>query len=222
MQTLICSSLNLCAISFDRHLAVKSALLYPVIMTWKKCIAVVTVIWICSSCFAALSFMDARYEKRPTVYIIPGLSVPIPCIIFMSYCYWHIFKVVIRQKKQIQAQSPSAFMDEDTVVVKTRGATNARLKKERKATMTVAMVVGTFILCWLPNMLVSVIQFILTEDYICNAFTFGEFWLLSLPISFINSLLDPLIYVLRNNEFKFAVKSLFYRSTNRISLFAGK
>lgn len=175
MQALICSSLNLCAISFDRHIAVKSSLLYPVIMTTRKCVVGIAVIWIASSGLAALSFMDARYEKRPTVYIIPGLSVPIPCIIFICYCYWHIIKVVIRQKKQIQAQSPSAFVDDDSVVVRAKGATNARLKKERKATLTVAMVVGTFVLCWLPNMLVSVIQFIVTEDYICNAFTFGEF-----------------------------------------------
>lgn len=217
MQTLICSSLILCAISFDRHIAVKSPLLYPVVMTKKKGSLAIALIWLVSTGVAALSFMDARYEKRPTVYIIPGLSVPIPCILFMSYCYWKIFKAVVRQKKQIKAQSPSAYVDEDTVARNTRGTANARLKKERKATMTVAMVVGTFILCWLPNMLVSVSQFILTEQYICNAFIFGEFWLLSLPISFINSLLDPLIYVLRNNEFKYAIKMLFHKSSNRIN-----
>jgi hypothetical protein len=140
----------------------------------------------------------------------------------MSFCYWKIYKVVLRQKKQIQAQSPSAFVDEDTAVAKKRGNDNARLKKERKATTTVAMIVGTFILFWLPTTLVSIIQFIITRDNKCNAYTFGEFWLLCLPISFINSLLDPLIYVIRNREFKLAIKSLFLGSTSRVAHFAEK
>ena len=186
-------------------------------MTEKKCVIIITTIWIASTGLSALSFMDSSYEERPTVYIIPALSVPVPSITFMSFCYWKIYKVVLRQKKQIQEQSPSAFVNDDTTVAQNRGSASARLKKERKATTTVAMIVGTFILCWLPNTLVSIIHFFITKDYKCNAYTFGEFWLLSLPISFINSLLDPLIYVLRNREFKFAIKALLLRSSTRIS-----
>lgn len=222
MQTLIASTLNLCAISYDRHIAVKSPLLYTVIMTDKRCVVVITTIWIASTGLSALSFMDSSYEKRPMAYFIPTLAVPVPSITFMSYCYWKIYKVVLRQKKQIKAQSPSAFVNEDTTVAQNRGSDSARLRKERKATTTVAMIVGTFILCWLPNTLVSIIHFFVTKDYECNAYTFGEFWLLSLPISFINSLLDPLIYVLRNREFKFAIKALFLRSSTRISHFTEK
>ncbi|XP_031549854.1 5-hydroxytryptamine receptor 1-like [Actinia tenebrosa] len=218
MQTLIGSTLNLCAISYDRHIAVKSPLLYTVIMTDKKCVSIITTIWVASTGLSALSFMDSSYEERPTVYIIPALAVPVPSITFMSYCYWKIYKVVLRQKKQIKANSPSAFVNnDDTTVVQNRGNDSARLKKERKATTTVAMIVGTFILCWLPNTLVSILHFFITKSYKCNAYTFGEFWLLSLPISFLNSLLDPLIYVLRNREFKFAIKALFLRSSTRIS-----
>ncbi|EDO41733.1 predicted protein [Nematostella vectensis] len=207
MQSLIASTYNLCVISFDRHVAVKDPLRYMSIMTKKRVITLIAITWFASVAFSVQSFTNANYEKRPKLYFIPSLVVPMPAVTFMMWCYWRIYKEAMRQKRRIQDHSPSVILDDEepTTVQSNKSEKREKMRKERKATITVAIVIGTFLLCWLPNMIVSIVQFIYTSIDLCNAVMIGEFWLISLPISSINSVANPLIYVLRNNEFKHAV-----------------
>ncbi|XP_054827817.1 trace amine-associated receptor 4-like [Eublepharis macularius] len=126
--------------------------------------------------------------------------------------YLHIFKVANEHAKQI-AQVPHASKSGPD----TKGKMST--KKESKATKTLSIVMGAFILCWLPFFILTItdpyIGFSTPED-LYNAFL----WL-----GYFNSTCNPIIYGLFYPWFRKAFKmivtgTIFRRDSSAINLFA--
>ncbi|XP_071334661.1 trace amine-associated receptor 1-like [Trachinotus anak] len=179
------SILNLCSISIDRYYAVCQPLIYNT----KANVHVVIMILVSwsVSILIAIGFIivGSNLEKCEEVCLIevllanilgPVFSFYLPVIIMLCI-YLKILLVAQRQARSIQ----------NTTCQSTKsGATVSKM--ERKATKTLATVMGVFLLCWLPF-------------YLC--FTFQLLNHVSVPVAVLetliwlalsNSMLNPFIY----------------------------
>ncbi|XP_038046570.1 D(1) dopamine receptor-like [Patiria miniata] len=209
------SILNLCVISLDRFMAITSPFTYYSRMNSRTAFALIATAWIVSFLISVLPVTLDLHEDED-LKAIGWYSDPYFCVLSMNstyalisslisfyipaaiilFTYARIYVVARRQARQIAAYDTTANR------VKNGGRTNQKtMARERKAAKTLAIIVGVFILCWLPFFVVNII------DPYCGH------CLPPLPVKifvwlgYINSFLNPLIYA-QNKTFKSAFKSV--------------
>ncbi|XP_004634423.1 5-hydroxytryptamine receptor 1B [Octodon degus] len=78
--------------------------------------------------------------------------------------------------------------------------------RERKATKTLGVILGAFIVCWLPFFIISLVMPICKDACWFHTAIFDFFtWL-----GYLNSLINPLIYTMSNEDFKQAFHKLIH------------
>ena len=234
-----CASItNLSLISVDRFLALTFPLSYRSLMTKRKGVAAIAFVWGYSGLIASLSFTnwspDARTSANSecikfdkyyyTFAITAGFFLP---LIILVINYSMVFKVAFTQAKKLQllkssAMEPAEFSDNDVSPdprpsVASIGRIERKRRKsilrELKATKTLAIVIGTFIVCWLPFFIIMfVVQFCpnclgkihpIGRQFIAIVFAYV------LPL--LNSAVNPIIYSSFNSDFRSAFKDIFLR-----------
>uniref|UniRef100_A0A3Q3WX38 G-protein coupled receptors family 1 profile domain-containing protein n=1 Tax=Mola mola TaxID=94237 RepID=A0A3Q3WX38_MOLML len=190
-----CSILNLCCISIDRYYAVCRPLTYRAKINHCVVVIMILVSWLVSALIGSAVIIgglnNEKCEERCLIDVVientvgPILSFYLPVIIMLCI-YLKIFLVAQRQASSIQRTKSGATVS----------------KMERKATKTLAIVLGVFLLFWTPF-------------FLC--ITFVPFSKLSVPFPVIetlnwlalsNSMLNPFIYAFFYNWFRTAVRMI--------------
>ncbi|KAM7395019.1 hypothetical protein PAMA_006660 [Pampus argenteus] len=194
------SILNLCCISIDRYYAVCQPLSYKSKINNRVIGIIIFVSWAVSALIGIgiiiAGFNQGKCEEScltdALISVILGgiFSFYIPVIIMLCI-YLKIFLVAQRQARSIQS----------TTCQNTKsGATVSKM--ERKATKTLAIVMGVFILCWIPYFLCIILQ-PLTYDLIPIAVIETLNWL-----TLSNSMLNPFIYAFFYSWFRSAFRMI--------------
>ncbi|XP_013772534.1 octopamine receptor beta-2R-like [Limulus polyphemus] len=178
--------------------------------------------------------------NKPYAIISSSVSFWIPCFI-MLFTYWKIFLEASKQEKTLlKSQSglyhrPSA---DHTAIGGVNSASQHRyshcddtesghftptkrhlikLKREHKAAKTLGVIMGAFILCWLPFFLWYVSITMCGDACYCPDIVVDVlFW-----IGYFNSSLNPIIYAYFNRDFREAFKQTLlsmFCACRRISL----
>ena len=212
------SIMTLTFVSLERFIAIVYPLKYETLITPKRVKFVIAFIWLqavlcASSTFIFAKFTFLKFESICTVdwgrniaytlvFVIVFLYVPF-LVTAVLYCV--ILQTALKQRRRIEVIK----VGEITTAGSQRSAINGlnsakKTTKEHKATFMIAIVVGTFVICWFPH---SIGVFCLLDPK-CN---FSDsFYVLTTWLAMLNSAMNSLIYGLMNRSFRRAFKSLLF------------
>lgn len=121
----------------------------------------------------------------------------------MVYCYFRIFKVARHQVRLIKNNNIGSSQD---------GPQNSR-PSETRALKTVLMVLGAFVLAWLPYTIVSTGKLFKRSGWDVGTSTANAV----LTITLINGCFNPVIYSMRDRRFKNGLQKILCPCTRTIS-----
>ena len=202
IQTTAATTLNSCCVSIDRFTAIRFPFRYQDILTKRRCLAVIILVWFISLClpFPILFFQPGKDRKE--------LFVSITCTMFLapllvvSFCYIIIFKVARKQFGRILAAKKLPDSSENI---------RARVTQNFKAIKTVGFVLSACIITWMPSVVLLLVDLYYAKEERCRIRKVKSVvlpWVQA--IAFTSSAINPLIYYLRNSDFRRAFRFTFH------------
>ena len=202
IHTTAATTLNSCCVSIDRFIAIRFPFRYQDILTKRRCLAVIILVW-----FISLSL------SLPILFFQPGkdrkeLFVSITCTMFLapllvvSFCYIIIFKVARKQFGRVLAAKKLPDSSENI---------RARVTQNFKAIKTVGFVLSACIITWMPSVVLLLVDFYYAKEERCRIRKVKSVvlpWVQA--IAFTSSAINPLIYYLRNSDFRQAFRRTFH------------
>ncbi|XP_048190233.1 histamine H2 receptor isoform X2 [Perognathus longimembris pacificus] len=206
LDVMLCTAsiLNLFMISLDRYCAVTDPLRYSVLVTPVRVAVSLVFIWVISITLSFLSIhlgwnsrhdhgrhnhtpAECKVQVNPEYGLVDSLVTFYLPLLVMCITYYRIFKIARDQAKRINHLS--------TWKVAT--------VREHKATVTLAAVLGAFIVCWFPYFTVFVYR-----GY--NGDINQVIEAIVLWLGYANSALNPILYAALNRDFRTAYQRLFH------------
>ncbi|XP_071811347.1 adenosine receptor A2b-like isoform X2 [Apostichopus japonicus] len=217
--TLCAASVNhLVVISSDRYLAVTKVLKYQSILTSRRCYFLIAIAWSVAILFgltpvlgsmknpADLSICDGhRYKaKSVTLHSLAIIALIPTILIIVVGIYVRVLLVALKAshlRTNISNASSNSTPSEREVT--------ARLR----ATITMAMVLGAFIFCWLPTVFKHIYEIKHWYDF---DIMFAVRTIVEI-MAYLNSMINPIIYGYRNHLFRKSYKKLLNQVCRRTS-----
>lgn len=176
---------NMAAVSIHRYFAVKMPLNFQVVMTRRRILVSIAIIWFYALHFSVLpllGWVDSSFQ----IYIYAlGCFLP-SVVIFMAY--GGIFKAIRAHTKTLM-QGPSI----GNMAVK-----NA-MSREKSTTKTMLIVLLVFFSFWFPFLLIDLIMVQCTG---CRSFSFHVARDVTLTLTYFSSCVNPLLYAWRVMQFR--------------------
>jgi len=94
------------------------------------------------------------------------------------------------------------------------GRAKQKQKRERKAARTLAIVTGTFVVCWLPFFIAALVQPFCGDDAMSGSYP-AALASVIVWLGYVNSLLNPVIYTIFNPDFRSAFRKILFGRCDR-------
>ena len=177
------------ALCADRFLAIHLHLRYQELVTHKRVVAVVILIWILSAFLPLLPFW---IPMNVITFIVQTIQAV--CYISTAFFYYKIYVTVRRHANQIQTLQVQEFVPN----VETAISNFARL--HRKSAVGTFYVYLVFVACYLP------ITFVWVAKKSCRQSSLlSHVHLFTLTLIYLNSSLNPVIYCLKMRHIRHAI-----------------
>uniref|UniRef100_A0ACB8EIJ9 Histamine H2 receptor n=1 Tax=Sphaerodactylus townsendi TaxID=933632 RepID=A0ACB8EIJ9_9SAUR len=209
LDVMLCTAsiLNLFMISLDRYYAVTAPLRYTILVTPRWVAMVMVFIWVVSIMVSFLPIhlgwntngtIDHEPNKcslgvNPVYGLVDALLTFYIPLVIMCATYYRIFKIAREQAKRINNLPCNKKVNHALPTV-----------NEHKATLTLAIVMGAFIICWFPYFTVFIYRGIKGDSAVSKGLLSVVTWL-----GYANSALNPILYGTLNRDFRTAYQQLF-------------
>ena len=201
-----CSLLHLVVIATDRYLAILHPLRYHDFMTPRVANVLIGVTWTMAIILTAVIIGTSRFIAGVTLCMMadvtPQLVMMVVFHIFfgiwlsiLMFLYGSIFIAAKRQITQIQALE---------VTNKVENKKGSNMAKELKAARQLAFIVLVFLVTHTPGYIVVLLGYF--YDKYMSAEKYLVYYKLGILIMFFNSFMNPIVYAMKNREFREAFK----------------
>ncbi|XP_028574226.2 histamine H2 receptor [Podarcis muralis] len=212
LDVMLCTAsiLNLFMISLDRYYAITAPLRYNTMVTPKRVAVAMFLIWVVSLMVSFLPIhlawntngstvqntqstdgkQECKLEVNAGYVLVDGLLTFYLPLLVMCITYYRIFKIAREQAKRINHTNSCTSIRNALPTV-----------KEHKAIVTLAAVMGAFIICWFPYFTVFTYRGVTGEAY--KSLMTIVMWL-----GYANSALNPVLYAALNRDFRTAYQRL--------------
>lgn len=184
------SFLFLTLIALDRFLVLHLRLRYRNLVTLKKVMTVLLIMWFVTFAGTMLIIYDNRIYNIVANF---GLAV---CLSLTTYCYLKIYLTLRRHDKSVREQSALETMYAASRIQPQSGKTFNVLRFKRSV-WNMFYVYVAFVLCYLPLFCILIIIHVRGVDRTTKVFRF-----LGATLIFINSSLNPLLYCWKIREIR--------------------
>lgn len=229
MTCCTCSILHLCVIALDRYWAITKAVEYARKRTPRRAVTMVTAVWIASVFISAPPLFWRR--RRDDVHecaiehdqlgyslysTFGAFYIPMTLILILYYRIYGAAKSLYQKRGSSRHLSDSLNHFRVDLSTSDPGVELEKLNspdernqicssRERKAARILGLILGAFIVCWLPffiKELLMALKVLQPSPHMSDFLT----WL-----GYVNSLINPLLYTSFNEDFKQAFKRLLTR-----------
>ena len=185
---LLATVFNLCGVTYERYIALTRPFRYRTIMSCQKVSAIIAISWIIPLLLSLLP-LAWNTDVKSTFHKVYLAIVLVTCIFIpcttMVCVYMRLLRVVhrfvLRNKKRTSKGN----------------ATGHRAGNDEKAARVFAIVLGMFLLCWLPLIYINICLIFDQNQLVTNELIFISFYTLVL-----NSILDPVICAFYKKDFR--------------------
>ena len=213
--SMVASSLTILTLAFERYIMVEAPFRSKDFLIYSHLKLSIVYIWLISACAAGLSLLHICNEREYRFIMTNAFGLP--TVIFMFLIYSRIFYVVrkfIRQDLNNRSVSPRDG-PRDGLLASDNSLTESIRRREREIAMSVFLFVGAFALCWVPCFVMENVIYLAKEETRRKLGQTADWVRCS---GMVSSLLNPVIYALRYDKFRKAVRGIFRRRTNRFTL----
>ncbi|XP_062863977.1 5-hydroxytryptamine receptor 1B [Trichomycterus rosablanca] len=226
------SILHLCVIALDRYWAITDAVEYAKRRTTTRAAGMVATAWVIAISICLPPFFW-RKEKSEEV---TSCTVNTDHIFYTLYSTFGAFyiptlllvalygRIYVEARRRILKQSPRKFgkrLTSAQLVTNSPGSTSLTsaapfhcdsvisdsqrisAARERKATKTLGIILGAYIVCWLPFFIYTLLVPLCPSCHLYPELFDFFTWL-----GYLNSLINPIIYTMANDDFKTALQKL--------------
>ena len=216
----IVSIFSLVAVSIDRYIAICHPLTYRKIICTRTTSVIIGVCWVLGMIgFIPLLWWNVGSQMdrcRPVnildfyyiIFLCIFVSIiPTAIIIVIYILIFHKIITQVNEKSWNFIETVFNYLNlqskiRSSMVLSKSDIVESTLKKECKAAKTLSMVVGSFIICWLP-MTISYFSYTVID----HKFSEDILEIFTILLHF-NSAIDPLIYAFRIKDIQLTIKSL--------------
>ena len=200
------SLFHLVIISCERYVAIKHALRYTTLVTTRRVTAAVIVAWVfpllVSAGLRVLQKVTGKANERSS---LDGITISV--IIFGSLLAILFFQgVVLLESRRIRKHIKAHLISE---------ATAKELLKKDKAAITTTIIVAALFVCYAPQ--IAFFGIVSTAYNIQRSVFFTVLCLMNLLLTF-NSLVNPIIYCVRTQEFRRAFRELLHLKSSQVNV----
>ncbi|CAH1785759.1 unnamed protein product [Owenia fusiformis] len=207
------SVFSMVGIAIDRFIAVKYPLRYCDLVTHKRAGIYICIIWVYCIIVSSGNFVGDIIKFGPgdicrsNMVMDPKFALFLKCNLgasFLVSTIAHIVVAMFATHQRARVASELAAFNNNLAVA---------YKKQNRITKTMSLIVGMFILCWLPWVLLSLVKFKRPEPK-----WYKHLFYFTVEISIANSLINPWIYAFQLKLWKKAMRNvLFCRYQAQIS-----
>ena len=206
IHTTVATTFNLLCVSLDRNVAIFYPLRYQNILSKRRCFSAIAIVWLVSLCLPFWRFLVDDSSGNLALWMsVSVITILVPMIIILL-CSARILKATNRQLNRIIYINS---LPHNQAEVK-------RAKTNTKASKTLFIIVGLFVVSWLPSLVTSFVNYFTQSGYCGLLSYYNTVWLWVEAVAFTSSGINPWVYCLRNNEFYQHLSRHFGWNRNRI------
>ncbi|EDO45149.1 predicted protein [Nematostella vectensis] len=190
---------HLIMVTLDRYLAIIHSLRYGSLVTKQRGFVIISSIWVMSAFMSIVQLdwmhpndlvglsSESQIRKAVAFDIVCILVYVVFSFLFMLLTYSRILYEVVRQSKNIKKNSTPGWQE-----------TRLHNRREWKAVSMFAIMLGMYIICWLPYFLHRIQQLLGNEFFTLDHVTEYVF----IQLRFLTSMINPCLYVFGKHDFR--------------------